>query len=493
MNKKFKTVMCATMAVASATGVAGFAGSVMADEVASASVEYSVPIYLRHANEDKESMGNKAMAGNARVIEKDGKATVYLNVKGLSFMGMFGHLWGMNVYEKGFDTTAKPVIIEKMTKDKGLDGADRDFPSLLKIERNSQKEDSIYINVEVDAMDAIASDGARTYDKIKKGAGSQKAIIKLDYSKAQKISEEKPQVPKAEVSRIAGSSRFATAAKISQANFQSADTVVLANGRKEADALAAAPLAAINKAPILLTEANILKAEAETEIKRLGAKNVIIAGGKGSVSADVEAKLVAMGVKVERIAGANRYATSLEIANKVREKSGNKGEAILVNGKQSADALAVSSLAVKNMVPIVLAEANKLPEDTKMALNSWDLAKLTVVGGENSVNESVKNQVKAGQSVRIAGKSRYATSVAVARAAYPQAKSLMIANGKIAADALAAGVTTGNMASPIILVDGRMASPELKALVNENKVEKLILVGGQTSVSDSVVSSIYTK
>src|SRR3712207_8789579 len=41
---------------------------------------------------------------------------------------------------------------------------------------------------------------------------------------------------------IAGSSRFATAAKISQANFQSADTVVLANGRKEADALAAAPL-----------------------------------------------------------------------------------------------------------------------------------------------------------------------------------------------------------------------------------------------------------
>ena len=490
MNKNFKTIMCATIAVASATSVAGFAGNISADEVANAAVEYSVPVYLKHANEDKKSMGNKAIVGNAKVIEKDGKSTIYIQVKGLSFMGMFGHLWGMNVYESGFDSSTKPAIVEKMVKDKGLDGKDRDFPSIIKIERNAQKEDSIYINVEVDAMDAIASDGARSYDKIKKGAGTQKAIIKLDYSKAKKVGEEKPST-NAQVSRIAGSNRFATAAKISESTYQSADTVVLANGRQEADALAAAPLAALNKAPILLTEANVLKTEAENEIKRLGAKNVIIAGGNGSVSPQVEAKLVAMGLKVERIAGSNRYSTSLAIAQKVREKSTNKDQAILVNGKQSADALAVSSLAVKDTTPIVLAEANNIPADTLKALDSWSLARLTVVGGTNSVSDSVKSSVKAKESVRIAGKSRYATSVAVAKVAYPEAKSLMVANGKIAADALAAGVATSNMNSPIVLVDGVNSNPELNAFVKANQIEKLILVGGQTSVSDSVVKNIY--
>ncbi|MFR4807736.1 MAG: cell wall-binding repeat-containing protein [Peptostreptococcus anaerobius] len=175
---------------------------------------------------------------------------------------------------------------------------------------------------------------------------------------------------------MAGSNRFATAAKISESTYQSADTVVLANGRKEADALAAAPLAALNKAPILLTEANVLKTEAENEIKRLGAKNVIIAGGNGSVSPQVEAKLVAMGLKVERIAGSNRYSTSLAIAQKVREKSTNKDQAILVNGKQSADALAVSSLAVKDTTPMVLAEPNNIPADTLKALDSGHLQDL---------------------------------------------------------------------------------------------------------------------
>ena len=67
----------------------------------------------------------------------------------------------------------------------------------------------------------------------------------------------------------------------------------------------------------------------------------------------------------------------------------------------------------------------------------------------------------------------------------------MVANGKIAADALAAGVATSNMNSPIVLVDGVNSNPELNAFVKANQIEKLILVGGQTSVSDSVVKNIY--
>ena len=60
-------------------------------------------------------------------------------------------------------------------------------------------------------------------------------------------------------------------------------------------------------APILLTKGDAIPAETMTEITRLGAKKVYIAGGEGSVSAGVADQLKKAGIEVVRISGDNKY------------------------------------------------------------------------------------------------------------------------------------------------------------------------------------------
>ena len=173
MTKKFATVMVA------ATAVTAIAPTLVNAEEA---VEYKVPVQMKHAHEDKDSMGNAALDHTAKVIEKDGKTEIYINVKGLSFMGLFGHLWGMNVYENGLGSAKSPVTVAKTYTDKDLEGKTREFPQTLKIVRNSTKEDKVYINVEVDAMDAISSGGASTYAstiKVQVGMLQQLRLVQL--------------------------------------------------------------------------------------------------------------------------------------------------------------------------------------------------------------------------------------------------------------------------------------------------------------------------
>lgn len=479
MTKKFATVMVA------ATAVTAVAPALVNAEEA---VEYKVPVQLKHAHEDKDSMGNAALDHTAKVIEKDGKTEIYINVKGLSFMGLFGHLWGMNVYENGLGTAKSPVTVAKTFTDKDLEGKTREFPQVLKIVRNTTKEDKVYVNVEVDAMDAIASGGANTYAKTIKGKGAQDAILTLDYSKAEKVTPDpKPDENKdnKKRDRIAGISRYATATKISSTNYNKADSVILANAYKDADALAAAPLAASMSAPILLTKGDAIPAETMAEITRLGAKKVYIAGGEGSVSAGVANQLKKAGIEVVRISGDNKYQTAIKIADMVRA-SGNKEEAILVNGTKTADALSVSAFATKIKAPVLLTGAANLNADVDASLKAWNLKKLTVVGGVNSVSKAVEDAAKAESKVRISGDNKYATSVAIAKHAYANPKSVMVANGVKTADALAAGAVTAKTMSPVVLVNGKTVAPELKTYLAGT--EKISVVGGVDSIPDALMN-----
>ena len=79
---------------------------------------------------------------------------------------------------------------------------------------------------------------------------------------------------------IIGTDRYDTAAKLSNLNFISADTVILVNGLALADGLAVSPLAAHMNSPILLIRKNSIPQETIDEIKRLGAKNALLVGGE---------------------------------------------------------------------------------------------------------------------------------------------------------------------------------------------------------------------
>ena len=95
------------------------------------------------------------------------------------------------------------------------------------------------------------------------------------------------------VTRIGGTDRYDTAAKVSAATLTSANEVFLANGLQYPDALSGSAVApAFGGRPVLLTKKDCVPAATRAEIARLGATKITALGGAAMVS-DAALKLKA--------------------------------------------------------------------------------------------------------------------------------------------------------------------------------------------------------
>ena len=459
------------------------------DKEANKAEVYSVPARMLQAHSDTASMGEKALDGNVIVRKKDNKYSYEVTFKGLEFMNMYGHLWGLNIYDSSFTSSKSEARVLKKFMDKNLKGKQMEFPKVYAFDKNS-KEDTINIEVYVDAMDAIKNN-AQSYDDIVKGAGRQNARLILDWSKAKKVDDNQGNDSNEVVKRLAGDDRYETAIKISKDNFKSADTVVLASGTNSADALAASSLATSKSAPILLTKRNEIGKNVFDEIKRLNANNVIVVGGKVSISEKVVSDLKNKNITVKRLAGDSRYETSYEIAKELL-KSNKAKEAIIVNGFKNVDALSVSSLATKENLPILLNDGNRLSKDIKNIVGDSNIKKMYIIGGRTSLPRRIEDNVKALdiEYERLAGEDRYETSSKIAKYAYENSDKVILASGENSIDALAAGVLTKMEKAPMLLVQKRRIPKSISNRIEESKAKKFLLIGGEKTISDRVKDKV---
>lgn len=459
------------------------------DKEANKAEVYSVPVRMLQAHSDTASMGEKALDGNVIVRKKDNKYSYEVSFKGLEFMNMYGHLWGLNIYDSSFTSSKSEARVLKKFMDKNLKGKQMEFPKVYAFDKNS-KEDTINIEVYVDAMDAIKNN-AQSYDDIVKGAGRQNARLVLDWSKAKKVEDNQGNDSNEVVKRLAGDDRYETTIKISKDNFKSADTVVLASGTNSADALAASSLATSKSAPILLTKRNEIGKNVFDEIKRLNANNVIVVGGKVSISEKVVSDLKDKNITVKRLAGDNRYETSYEIAKELL-KSNKAKEAIIVNGFKNVDALSVSSLATKENLPILLNDGNRLSKDIKNIVGDSNIKKMYIIGGRTSLPRRIEDNIKALdiEYERLAGEDRYETSSKIAKYAYENSDKVILASGENSIDALAAGVLTKMEKAPMLLVQKRRIPKSISNRIEESKAKKFLLIGGEKTISDRVKDKV---
>lgn len=190
------------------------------------------------------------------------------------------------------------------------------------------------------------------------------------------------------VERVSGANRYSTAANVSHAVFDDADTVVLAVGNNFPDALGAGPLAIELGAPILLTETAALPSETIDELAYQDPTDVIIVGGTAVVSQDVEDALMVSGYNVIRLAGANRFETAKEIAG------GNPsvvtgGVVYVAVGDNYPDALGSGPAASEEDAPLLLVNTDDIPQPTVTALNTLQPSQIVIVGGTAVVSDAV--------------------------------------------------------------------------------------------------------
>jgi putative cell wall-binding protein len=290
------------------------------------------------------------------------------------------------------------------------------------------------------------------------------------------------------IERIDGKDRFEVAVNLSKKGWENgSNSIILSNYLAYADALTAGPFAYKQNAPILLTHPQKLTEITKNEINRLKTKKVYIVGGTGSISENVVVQLKQMGITVERIGGNDRFEVSVNIAKKLT----NKGKAIIANGLNFPDALAISPYASKNEFPILLTRPLEMPKIVADQLKVKGITSTIVVGGDVSVSQAVVNHLP--QAIRIGGKDRYEVAANVIYQLNLPIERIALTTGLTFADALTGSVYAAKYGMPLLLTRSNALPPPTQQLINNNSIRGFQIYGGKGSISDSIINSLHYK
>ncbi|HWU28350.1 MAG TPA: cell wall-binding repeat-containing protein [Microbacterium sp.] len=301
-------------------------------------------------------------------------------------------------------------------------------------------------------------------------------------------------VPHSTVTRLAGVNRYETSVAVSRASFASGvSAAYVASGADFPDALAGAPAAATRGAPMLLVEPSTVPAVVAVELQRLKPGRIVVLGGVGVVSAAVEKELQRLtGASVTRLAGADRYATSVAIS-KAAFPAGAK-TAYLANGSDFPDALSGAPLAGMTKGPVLLVEKNTIPAVVRDELKRLGITEAVMLGGNGVISPAAFDQITLRPLTGrwLGGIDRYGTSAEIAQYAFLQSRPAVayIASGESFPDALSAAPAAGMNKGPVLLVTPDTIPPATQDALRRLKPSKIVVLGGQGAVSASVESNL---
>lgn len=299
----------------------------------------------------------------------------------------------------------------------------------------------------------------------------------------------KPSFETTDVIRIAGATRYETSLAIADqfkktSGQEHFSTVIIANGKNFADALAGSYLASVKNAPILMTNGNNLNALKNYVADSLVTGGTIyLLGGDAAVPESVETALSGLGTII-RLFGQSRYDTNLEIL----KEAGVKDEDIFVcTGKNFADSLSAS--AAKK--PILLVNSKKLAASQKEFLDAHADNKLFIIGGTGAVNENIEAELEHyGDVERIYGSTRYETSVLFAQKFFTKPKQAVLAYAKNFPDGLCGGALAMSMDAPLILTASGKEEAAF-SYMNEKEISYGYVLGGDRLISDDSVRMLF--
>ncbi len=196
------------------------------------------------------------------------------------------------------------------------------------------------------------------------------------------------------MTRIAGADRYETSAKIAdQLGVTTGTPLMLVSGENYPDALSISSVADRMKLPILLVQKEGFSDSVSREFAAIKPSKVYIIGGDGVISPAV-AKQVAQltglaQMNIVRIGGADRYATSLAVAQYFNLA----GQSVCVaTGGNFPDALVGSVYAAYHNAPIILADGS-LSDQVMNYLKTRKITGAAIFGGEAVVGKDVDQQL----------------------------------------------------------------------------------------------------
>ena len=180
-------------------------------------------------------------------------------------------------------------------------------------------------------------------------------------------------------------------------------TAIVASGDVFADALVAGPFAARGNHPVLLTQPDELYPEVADYLVSADISHVVLMGGTAALSDGVEQSVKDLGIAVTRLAGATRYHTAVKAAELAEDQYSAAAERMclsndtvgLARARVPFDSFSAAPLLGRLCAPLVLADPDKIPDDTAAYLDAarqeHDAIGLRVFGGDAAVSQTAIN------------------------------------------------------------------------------------------------------
>lgn len=171
-------------------------------------------------------------------------------------------------------------------------------------------------------------------------------------------------------------------------------TAFLVSGAQYADAISVGPVSYRERVPLLLTAPQGLSpATRDSLMYSETIEQVWIVGGPSAVSEQVVRDLEALGIKVHRIAGANRQETAIEVFKFAEQTFGWTLEHVnLARGDDFPDAIAGGPHAGQEKAPILLTiNSDDLGDVTREFLRERNatIASIDVFGSDAAISDEV--------------------------------------------------------------------------------------------------------
>ena len=184
-------------------------------------------------------------------------------------------------------------------------------------------------------------------------------------------------------------------------------------------------------------------------------------------------------VGVTRTAGADRYATAVEVSKDTFPSGADT--VVIATGANWPDALCGSGLAGAVSGPVLLTRQGSLPASIKAEIERLGAENAYILGGTGAVSMAVENELDAmldGTINRLAGANRYETGDLIAEKTTDILQwrwdgTILVATGGNFADALAGAPLASGLGWPIVL-----ASPTSGKVTVPRWTSEAIILGG---------------
>ena len=198
-------------------------------------------------------------------------------------------------------------------------------------------------------------------------------------------------------------------------------------------------------------------------------------------------------VQLRQLAGPTRYETAVAVSQAMVARPPTP-VVVIASGQDFPDAVSGGPAAAAFGGPILLVQGTKLPASVAGELSRLHPARIVVLGGPAVISDRVVAALR-GYSPdvsRIYGADRYATSLAVAAAAFHgrPVPVVYVATGRNYPDALAGAAAGAHLGGPVLLVPGTTLPSaalraQLEASLRDLTPPRIVLLGGADVVSEA--------